>query len=138
MTSKRMKMEDDLNFKAVLSSWFNNKNLKNKWFWHHRDWPSSHYSCLSSYPKLCYSRPVIHIIPAYHIIPNCVILPLLFTLFLPIILSQAASWMQSASWQTLNNWQTNFTQSNYSTLEWVVSYKEMLAKLCIQTCLNLI
>ena len=21
-------------------SWFNNKNLKNKWFWHHRDWPS--------------------------------------------------------------------------------------------------
>ena len=29
---KKMKMEDDLNFKAVLLSWFNNKNLKNKWF----------------------------------------------------------------------------------------------------------
>jgi hypothetical protein len=29
---KKMKMEDDLNFKAVLSSLFNNKNLKNKWF----------------------------------------------------------------------------------------------------------
>ena len=40
MTSKKMKMEDDLNFKADLLSWFNNKNLKNKWFWHHRDWPS--------------------------------------------------------------------------------------------------
>ena len=40
MTSKKMKMGDDLNFKAVLLSWFNNKNLKNKWFWHHRDWPS--------------------------------------------------------------------------------------------------
>ena len=34
------KMEDDLNFKAVLLRLFNNKNLKNKWFWHHRDWPS--------------------------------------------------------------------------------------------------
>jgi hypothetical protein len=33
-------MEDNLNFKAVLLSLFNNKNLKNKWFWHHRDWPS--------------------------------------------------------------------------------------------------
>ena len=33
-------MESDLNFKAVLLSWFNNKKLKNKWFWHHRDWPS--------------------------------------------------------------------------------------------------
>ena len=33
-------MEDGLNFKAVLLSWFNNKNLKNKWFWHIRDWPS--------------------------------------------------------------------------------------------------
>ena len=30
MTSK--KMEDDHNFKAVLLSWFNNKNLKNKGF----------------------------------------------------------------------------------------------------------
>ena len=40
MTSKKMKMEDDLNFKAVLLSWFNNKHIKNKWFWHHRDWPS--------------------------------------------------------------------------------------------------
>ena len=37
---KKMKMEDDLNFKVVLLSWFNNKNLKNEWFWHHRDWPS--------------------------------------------------------------------------------------------------
>ena len=35
-----MKMENNLNFKAVLLSWFNSKNLKNKWFWHHRDWPS--------------------------------------------------------------------------------------------------
>ena len=26
-------MEDDLNFKAVLLSLFNNKNLKNKWFY---------------------------------------------------------------------------------------------------------
>ena len=34
------KIEDDLNFKAVLLRLFNNKNLKNKWFWHHRDWPS--------------------------------------------------------------------------------------------------
>jgi hypothetical protein len=34
------KMEDDLNFKAFLFSLFNNKNLKNKWFWPHRDWPS--------------------------------------------------------------------------------------------------
>ena len=25
---KKMKKEDDLNFKAVLLSWFNNKNLK--------------------------------------------------------------------------------------------------------------
>ena len=33
-------MEDDLNFKAVLLRLFNNKILKNKWFWHHRDWPS--------------------------------------------------------------------------------------------------
>jgi hypothetical protein len=33
-------MEDDLNFKAALSSLFNNKNLNKKWFWHHRDWPS--------------------------------------------------------------------------------------------------
>ena len=41
---KKMKMEDDLNFKAVLLSWFNNKNLKNKWFWHHRDWPSTYYT----------------------------------------------------------------------------------------------
>ena len=41
MTSKKMKLEDDLNFKAVLLSWFNNKNLKKKWFCHHRDWPSS-------------------------------------------------------------------------------------------------
>ena len=30
MNSKKMKMEDDLNFKAVLLSWFHNKNLKNK------------------------------------------------------------------------------------------------------------
>ena len=37
---KKMKMEDNLNFKAVLLGLFNNKNLKNKWFWHHRDWPS--------------------------------------------------------------------------------------------------
>ena len=37
---KKWKMEDDLNFKAVLLSWYHNKNLKNKWFWHHRDWPS--------------------------------------------------------------------------------------------------
>ena len=37
---KKMKMEDNLNFKAVLLSLFNNKNLKNKWFWHHKDWPS--------------------------------------------------------------------------------------------------
>ena len=29
---KKMKMEDNLNFKAVLLSLFNNKNLKNKWF----------------------------------------------------------------------------------------------------------
>ena len=29
---KKMKMEDDLNFKAVLLRLFNNKNLKNKWF----------------------------------------------------------------------------------------------------------
>ena len=36
----KKKMEDDLNFKAVLLRLFNNKNLKNKWFWHHRDWPS--------------------------------------------------------------------------------------------------
>jgi hypothetical protein len=28
-------MEDDLNFKAILLSLFNNNNLKNKWFWHH-------------------------------------------------------------------------------------------------------
>ena len=35
----KKKMEDDLNFKPVLLSLFNNKNLKNKWFWHHRDWP---------------------------------------------------------------------------------------------------
>ena len=33
-------MEDNLNFKAVLLGLFDNKNLKNKWFWHHRDWPS--------------------------------------------------------------------------------------------------
>jgi hypothetical protein len=33
-------IEDDLNFKAVLLSLFNIKNLKNKWFWHHKDWPS--------------------------------------------------------------------------------------------------
>ena len=32
MTSKKMKMEDDLNFKAVLLSWFNNKNLKKNGF----------------------------------------------------------------------------------------------------------
>jgi hypothetical protein len=31
-------MEDNLNFKAVLLRLFNNKNLKNKWFWHRRDW----------------------------------------------------------------------------------------------------
>ena len=43
---KKNKMEDDLNFKAVLLSLFNNKNLKNKWFWQHRDWPSSWYGCL--------------------------------------------------------------------------------------------
>ena len=29
---KKNEMEDDLNFKAVLLSLFNNKNLKNKWF----------------------------------------------------------------------------------------------------------
>jgi hypothetical protein len=29
---KKMKMEDNLNSKAVLSSLFNNNNLKNKWF----------------------------------------------------------------------------------------------------------
>ena len=29
---KKIKMEDDLNFKAVLLRLFNNKNLKNKWF----------------------------------------------------------------------------------------------------------
>ena len=40
MTSKKMKMENDLNFKAVLLIWFNNKNLKYKVFWLHRDWPS--------------------------------------------------------------------------------------------------
>jgi hypothetical protein len=33
----KQKMKDDLNFKAVLLSLFNNKNLKNKWFRHHRD-----------------------------------------------------------------------------------------------------
>ena len=33
-------MEDNLNFKAVLFRLFNNKNLQNKWVWHHRDWPS--------------------------------------------------------------------------------------------------
>jgi hypothetical protein len=32
MTSTKLKIEDNLNFKAVLSSLFNNKNLKNKWF----------------------------------------------------------------------------------------------------------
>ena len=37
---KKMKMEDNLNVKAVLLRLFNNKNLKNKWFWHDRDWPS--------------------------------------------------------------------------------------------------
>ena len=37
---KKMKMKNNLIFKAVLLSWFNNKNLKNKWFWNHRDWPS--------------------------------------------------------------------------------------------------
>ena len=37
---KKNEMEDDLNFKAVLLSLFNNKNLKKEWFWHHRDWPS--------------------------------------------------------------------------------------------------
>jgi hypothetical protein len=37
---QKIEMEDDLNFKAVLLSLFNNKNFKNKWFWHHRDWPS--------------------------------------------------------------------------------------------------
>jgi hypothetical protein len=35
-----LKRRDNLNFKAVLLILFNNKNLKNKWFWHHRDWPS--------------------------------------------------------------------------------------------------
>ena len=34
---KKIKMEDDLNFKAVLLRLFNNKNLKNKWFGHHRN-----------------------------------------------------------------------------------------------------
>ena len=29
---KKNKMEDNLNFKAVLFILFNNKNLKNKWF----------------------------------------------------------------------------------------------------------
>ena len=38
---KKSEMEDDLNFKAALLSLFNNKNLKKKWFWHHRDWPSN-------------------------------------------------------------------------------------------------
>ena len=28
----KKKIEDDLNFKAVLLRLFNNKNLKNKWF----------------------------------------------------------------------------------------------------------
>ena len=32
MTSKKMKMEDDLNFKAVLLRLFNNKNLKTNGF----------------------------------------------------------------------------------------------------------
>ena len=42
---KKNEMEDDLNFKTVLLSLFNNKNLKKKWFWHHRDWPSVKYCC---------------------------------------------------------------------------------------------
>ena len=29
---QKNEMEDDFNFKAVLLSLFNNKNLKNKWF----------------------------------------------------------------------------------------------------------
>ena len=37
---KKNELEDDLNFKAVLLRLFNNENLKNKWFWHNRDWPS--------------------------------------------------------------------------------------------------
>jgi hypothetical protein len=49
---KKYKMEDDLNFKAVLLRLFNNNNLKNKWFWHHRDWPSLYHKvCCSIYKQ---------------------------------------------------------------------------------------
>jgi hypothetical protein len=42
---QKNKMEDNLNFKAVLLSLFNNKNLKNKWFWNHRERPHGVSKC---------------------------------------------------------------------------------------------